>query len=260
MPAHTSDFPTLYQVADLSFLLVSPRPEPAILYWMNPAALYAEMNKMDCCDREVIRPHAESVLRFIDGLREHRTWGFDPEIGVRRLATPMIDVLEFAHPTRERRVTWNHGRHLTAAFATLGAPVVPLVCSPADVATLERIEADHAAGLLPATLQPYDKSLRAAKDRWDPFEVVVGVSSSSAGHSTGATVSLDRHAREDRFKEKLADNYPGARVRFKAEPDEMVHVHHFVDDSWLSRLLHVRDRRSTRLCDAAYQLSVELGL
>ncbi len=257
MPAHTSDFPALYQVADLSFTLVSSHP---VLYWMKPAALYAEMNKMDSSDRQVIRPHSESVLRFIEGFYEHPTWGLDLETNERRLITPMINVLEYAHPTRERRVSWSHGRHLTAAFATLGAPVVPLACSPADVVTLARIEADYAAGLLPATVQPYDKSLRAAKDRWDPFEVVVGVSSSSVEQLSGEAVSLDRPAREERFKEKLADNYPGARVQFKAEPDDMVHVHHFADDSWLSRLLRVRDRRSTRLCAAAYQLSVELGL
>ncbi len=257
MPTSTSPCPALYQVADLTFLLVSSYP---VLYWMDPAALYAEMNKMDCADRQVIRPHSESVLRFIDDLYKYPSWGLDPQTGVRHLLAPMIDGLEFAHPTRERRINWSHGRHLTAAFATLGAPVVPLVCSLADAVILERIEADHAAGLLPATVQPYDKSLRAAKDRWDPFEVVVGVSSASVEQLSGEAARLDRPAREQRFKEELADNYPGARVRFKAEPDDAVHVHHIVNDSWLSRLLRVRNRRSTRLCSAAYQLSVELGL
>ena len=68
--------------------------------------------------------------------------------------------------------------------------MVLLVCSPAAAVTLARIEAKHAAGLLPVTVQPYDKSLRVATDRWDPFEVVVGVSSSSAEPFAGEVGSM----------------------------------------------------------------------
>ncbi len=260
MPANTTHFPAPYRAGHLSFLLHSPRPDPAVLYWMNSAALYAEMNKMDCFAQDVIWPHSSGADYMIDLLPRPGVTHTDPETGALLVKAPLVDVREFAHPSKERRLHWSDGRHRTAAFVTLGAPVVPLACTPADVPTLERIEADFAAGLLPASPQPYNKSLCAAKERWWPFEVVVGVSSEAAGKVDSEAARLDRRARQEQFKLKLAETYPGARVRFAFDQDDRVSVTRPTDEPWFSKLLRVRDRRAGRLLDAACLLSLELGL